>query len=318
MLYKNGVKHDLTAAEKKEVGKYLTKDGKLILEFAQERYLANPTKVLSPAGKYMSRAQVSEPPPSFPIPNRSVVVSADGDSSEWIYAENIIAGPNGSKRYLPKVIQMKNALIVSDIEKAFFIAVCSPFVGNGPGGERERKKNANYHPWLMIVKPEEDAQTMLDNEEVMDSAKSLIRKELGLEELREVALSYNLAKATDMSEPILRRAMLERIVYDNSATDPYHNYKTFMDRVKKPDDVKINSAIQRLIDVKAIKFDTKGNSWVTVKSDGNSGQTLLKLRQNQAANAQENLIKTADKDNKLKKKIIELAELNTETDTSGE
>ena len=305
MIFKDGKQYKLSNKDKELVKKYTDDKGVLELVWDDQQYRVNPTLARDKVGKFMNRKQLSDPPPSLPIFFRVTSYEPNGDKVEVIFAEMTSQDPNtGVTLYEPRQKVMSNMLSTNDQEFIFFLVQYSPVISNNEAAEHWKEKNPNHTFYLKIDRPVAEAELLLKNEAIMDTAKGLIREKMSIDQLVDIALLLKISGADKMQATMLRARMLSEVALDPQNIDPYHKYKSFLEKAKKFTKAdKHEIAVQKLIDKRAISYNSQSHAWVELDAEGETKSVIKSLRANQDNNARNILIRLYAKDKGVQDKL---------------
>jgi hypothetical protein len=241
MLYKNGEPYRLLPNDVKTITEKFKKFP-LIIKYPPERVKRSRTK----------ENKTPDQPTSISFDLFATVKTKTG-ADLWRYAENVIVGAHGVKKYTPRKFRYTGLMVLkeTDIELAWFLYTKSPYCQNG--------LNAGKSIKFMFEDKFNEAEARAEMESIRTTVKALIwGKELSLSEqkMRLLAKAYNINNVDDLSFNQVRAAI------DNLITsDPEHGYQKFIDMTRMDELINTRVRLQNLIDAEIIIFDNGKRVW---------------------------------------------------------
>jgi len=242
MLYKNDLPYKLAPND---------------VETIKKRFKKFPLKVIYPPERIVKNRS-----PQNKIPDKPNSISFDLfttlkteiGSDHWRYAENVIIGKHGIKKYTPRKFRFTGHIELQskDIELAWFLYTKSPHCRGGLNQGRVIK--------FTFEDKISEAEIKAENESIRSQVKALIYgKELGLQEkrMRDLAKAYFIKNVDDLTFAQVKVAV-EQIINK----DPVNGYEKFIKMTRMDDIIKVRLRLQNLIDAKALEFEPQKRQWV--------------------------------------------------------
>jgi hypothetical protein len=240
MLYKN-----------EEIYKLDAKEVKGIEEYFHNKF---PVKMIYPPDRIqksrLPHNRLPDKPASLSFKLRSVV-KTDMGTQIWRYAENVVVGDHGKKKYMPAnfVFEGEKWLKRDDIELIFFLLRkcehCS-------GGDNNTGKVMFMFEDL-VTEAEKRAEKK-EKESRLDIL--LYNKEYGMEEerLRDIAMALDITVA-DKSLAQVKNAISDKVHTMKNGFD------RFFDMVNAPEEIATRVNIKKVIDMGVLQFHDKNREW---------------------------------------------------------
>jgi hypothetical protein len=195
--------------------------------------------------------RLPDKPASLSFKLRSVV-KTDKGTEVWRYAENVIVGDHGTKKFMPAnfVFEGKRELKRNDIELIFFLLrKCEHCFGGD---------NNTGKVMFMFEDLVTEAEKRAEKKELESKIDLLLyNKEYGLpeEKLRQVAMAYGVSNVDGMTLPQVK----------NTLNDKIHGTKDghvrFFDMVNAEEEIKTRMTIQKVIDQGILIHNEKDRAW---------------------------------------------------------
>ena len=256
MLYKNEEIFNL-ATHPEEIKK--------IVEHFHNKF---PVKMIYPPDRVqksrLPHNRLPDKPASLSFKLRAVV-KKDTGTEIWRYAENMVIGEHGTKKYMPAnlVFEGEKWLKRDDIELIFFLLrKCE----HCAGGDNNTKKVMFMFEDLVT-----EAEKRAEKKE-LDSKIDLLlyNKEYGLpeEKLRQVAMAYGVNNVDNLTPSQVKNALNDKI--HGTKDGP----SRFFDMVNDEEYIKTRVTLQKVVDQGILILHDKDRQWMwktpegTVKVDG--------------------------------------------------
>jgi hypothetical protein len=241
MLYKNDEPYRLAPNDVKTI-KERFKKFPLIIKYPPERIKKSRTK----------ENKVPDQPTSISFDLFATVKTNTG-ADLWRYAENVIIGKHGIKKYTPRKFRFTGLIVLkeTDIELAWFLYTKSPYCQNG--------LNAGKSIKFIFEDKINEAEARAEMESIRTTVKALIwGKELGLSEkrLRDLAKAYFINNVDELTFAQVKMAVESKIT-----SDPTNGYQKFIEMTRMDEIIKTRVRMQTLMDAGIIIFDTAKRQW---------------------------------------------------------
>lgn len=264
MLYKNDEQVILNQKEISAVEKFFHNKFPVVVVYPRDRIVPSRLK----------HNRLPDKPNSIAFDLKSVV-KEEGGASVWRYADDVLFDKNGNRKYIPKKFRYngKRFLERKDMELIYFLLTKSE---HRLISEEELAANKAL---TQSPRPKFMFEDLITEAEKKAEAKALesrisvllYNKELGLpeERIRLVAKAYHIKDVDDMSLPQVK-ILLEGKIYDKKLGGP----DKFFDMVNADEELEARANIQKLIDIKNIKYDEGKCAWFW-NVEGDNGKTLI-------------------------------------------
>jgi len=250
MLYKNEVIYELSRFPKE-------------IEAVEKHFHGKfPVKVVYPPDRIMpsklKHNRRPDKPNSISFDLKATVKTPVG-TEVWRYAENIIIGEQGKKRYIPKKFLFDGTKFLdrNDIELIYFLLRKSEYC---LGGDNQGKMTKFMFEDLIT-----EADKKAEKKKIETKINILLYGDdlaLSEERLRQVAMAYGIKNVDTFTFSQVKILISNKINESKTGAD------RFFDMVNADEEIAARVSIQRAIDMDVLKYDKNKATWLWKTQEG--------------------------------------------------